>query len=66
MALSVLIVDDDPGFLRLTSGILVELGVEAVTGAADATQALDVVWEARPDAVLVVIGLPDRNGVDLA
>jgi CheY-like chemotaxis protein len=66
VALSVLIVDDDPGFLGLTARILVDLGAEPVWTAASAALALEVVSGARPDAVLVDIGLPDRYGIDLA
>jgi CheY-like chemotaxis protein len=65
VAYSVLIVDDDPAFLRLATRILVELGVDVAT-AADASQALAAVEGSRPDAVLVDIGLPDRDGGDLA
>jgi CheY-like chemotaxis protein len=66
MARSALIVDDDPDFLGLTARILVELGVDPVWTAADATEALEVVGEARPDVVLVDVWLPDRHGIDLA
>ena len=63
---SVLIVDDDPAFLRLVARILSDIGIESVRTAADASQALLVAQHARPDAVLVDIGLPDRDGTDLA
>ncbi|MFZ0218451.1 MAG: response regulator [Candidatus Dormiibacterota bacterium] len=63
---SVLIVDDDPVFSSLVGRILADLGVEAVAIAADARQALDAVQDSRPDAVLVDVGLPDRDGIDLA
>jgi CheY-like chemotaxis protein len=53
---SVLIVDDDPGFLALAARIL----------AADAAHALEVAEESRPEAILVDVGLPDRDGTDLA
>jgi len=66
VALSVLIVDDDPGFLGLTARILVELGAEPVWTAATAARALELVQGAQPDAALVDIGLPDRHGIDLA
>ena len=61
-----LVVDDDPAFLGLMVRILADLGIESVTTAADASQALLVAEGARPDAVLVDIGLPDRDGTDLA
>lgn len=63
---SVLIVDDDPAFLGLVARILSDIGVESVRTAPDASQALLVVEHDRPDAVLVDIGLPDRDGTDLA
>lgn len=63
---SVLIIDDDPDFLALTARILVELGVDAPSTAADAAQGLSAALRSRPDAVLVDIGLPDRDGIDLA
>src|SRR5689334_18045668 len=66
VARSALIVDDDEDFLGLTARILVELRVEAVSTAANASQALAAVHESQPNAVLVDIGLPDRNGIDLA
>jgi CheY-like chemotaxis protein len=62
----VLVVDDDPAFLGLVARILSDLGVESVRTAADASQALIVAEDARPAAVLVDIGLPDRDGTDLA
>jgi DNA-binding response OmpR family regulator len=62
----VLIIDDDPDFLALTARILVELGVDAPWTAADAAQGLAAALQSRPDAVLVDIGLPDRDGIDLA
>jgi CheY-like chemotaxis protein len=62
----VLIVDDDPVFLTLAARIVAELGVDAVATAEDAAEALKVAEDSRPDAVLVDVGLPDRDGTDLA
>jgi CheY-like chemotaxis protein len=62
----VLVVDDDPAFLGLVARILSYIGVESVRTATDASQALLVAEHARPDAVLVDMGLPDRDGTDLA
>jgi CheY-like chemotaxis protein len=61
-----LIVDDDRDFLRLSARILTGLGVETVWTAANAAEALATVRESRPDVVLVDVGLPDRDGIDLA
>lgn len=66
LPMSVLIVDDDPTFLALASRVLACLGIEVAGTAADAGQALEIVHNARPSAVLVDVGLPDRNGIDLA
>jgi CheY-like chemotaxis protein len=66
MSCSILIVDDDPAFFVLAGRILAYLGVQVVATAKDATQALEVVHDWRPDAVLVDVGLPDRDGIDLA
>jgi CheY-like chemotaxis protein len=63
---SVLAVDDDPAFLALAAQVLAGLGVAGVLTAADAATALEVALAERPGAVLVDIGLPDRDGVDLA
>jgi len=62
---TVLIVDDDPGFLGLTARIVADLGAENVVTAANAARALDVAAEWRPWAALVDIGLPDRSGAEL-
>jgi CheY-like chemotaxis protein len=62
----VLIVDDDQGFLALAARILRGMGIEVVATAGDAAQALRAVQDLRPDAALVDMGLPDRDGIDLA
>ena len=45
---------------------LADLGAEVLRTAADAAQGLAAVQDSRPEAVLVDIGLPDRDGIDLA
>jgi CheY-like chemotaxis protein len=62
----VLIVDDDSAFLTLAEGILARLGLEVGATAPDAARALDIARDVRPDAMLVDVGLPDRDGIDLA
>jgi DNA-binding NarL/FixJ family response regulator len=63
---SVVIVDDDPAFLALAVRIMSGMGVEVLGTAADAAQGLAAVQEARPAAALIDVGLPDRNGIELA
>jgi DNA-binding NarL/FixJ family response regulator len=66
MTRSVLIVDDDRTFLSLAARVLTQAGFEVVATAEDAAGAVSTATAARPDAVLVDVGLPDRGGVDLA
>jgi DNA-binding NarL/FixJ family response regulator len=66
MSGSVLIVDDDPGFRRLAHRILTEAGLTVVAEAEDARRAIIAAKSARPDGILVDLGLPDRRGIDLA
>jgi DNA-binding NarL/FixJ family response regulator len=63
---SVLIVDDDPTFVARATGIVECLGIEVAGTARDAREALELVDETRPTAVLIDVWLPDRNGIDLA
>ncbi|MCW3032531.1 MAG: hypothetical protein QOK19_609 [Solirubrobacteraceae bacterium] len=66
MSGSILIVDDDPSFLSLATRILTQAGLAVVATAEDATGAVSAANATRPDAALVDVGLPDREGVELA
>lgn len=60
----ILVVDDEPAIQRLLGAILVRGGheaVEAFTGAA----ALAALGQGGIDAVLLDLGLPDRDGIEL-
>jgi DNA-binding NarL/FixJ family response regulator len=66
MGLSVLIVDDHDDF-RTFARLLLESGGFTVIGeAADAASALTEAQRLQPDVALVDVGLPDRDGIDLA
>lgn len=66
MAGSVLLVDDDPAFLSLATRMLLAVGLSVSATAETAAAALAAAQAGRPEAVLVDVGLPDRNGIELA
>ncbi|HEX8857272.1 MAG TPA: response regulator, partial [Thermoleophilaceae bacterium] len=57
---------DDPAFLSLAARVIEGMDVDVVTTAPDAAHAIKAAKSTRPDAVLVDVGLPDREGIDLA
>ena len=63
---SVLLVDDNPVFLSLARRILDAPGLDIVGAVGDAALAVAAAHSLKPDAALVDVGLPDRDGVDLA
>jgi len=63
-AATVLIVDDEPPIRRLLHGTLTRAGYR-VAEAANGRQALEALGEAQPDVVLLDLGLPDRDGLEL-
>jgi CheY-like chemotaxis protein len=66
MADRVLIVDDDPAFRRLAARMLTDAGLVVAAEAGDAEAGLAAAHAERPDAILVDVRLPDRDGVALA
>jgi CheY-like chemotaxis protein len=65
MSRSILVVDDDPGFLRLAAQILSRGGATVIATADTAAAGLAAAHEHRPEGALVDIGLPDLDGVEL-
>jgi two-component system KDP operon response regulator KdpE len=61
---TILIVDDEPPIRRLLHGTLTRAGYR-VAEAANGRQALEALGEAQPDVVLLDLGLPDRDGIEL-
>jgi two-component system OmpR family response regulator/two-component system alkaline phosphatase synthesis response regulator PhoP len=60
----VLVVDDEPKITQLVRDYL-ERGGFAVTTASDGTSALALARSERPDLVILDLGLPDRDGLDV-
>lgn len=61
---TVLVVDDEPSIRRLLRGTLERAGY-AVAEAGNAREALVSIAEADPTAILLDLGLPDRDGMEL-
>jgi two-component system KDP operon response regulator KdpE len=64
LAHKVLVVDDEPQIRRLLRNTLERAGHDVIL-AADAREALRMLGIGRPDAVLLDLGLPDRDGLEL-
>jgi CheY-like chemotaxis protein len=60
----ILIVDDEPVVRALLRAALAPAGSRIVE-AVDGSEALDVAWRERPDVVLLDVGLPKLNGLDV-
>lgn len=60
----ILIVDDEVHIRRLLHGTLTRAGYD-VAEAVNAAQALDEARRTKPDAILLDLGLPDRDGLEI-
>jgi two-component system KDP operon response regulator KdpE len=64
LSAQILCVDDEDAIRRLLRTVL-ERGGHAAEGAADARAALESARRSQPDLVLLDLGLPDRDGLEL-
>lgn len=64
MSARILCIDDEPAIRRLLRTVL-ERGGHIALEAADARTALEEARRSRPDLVLLDLGLPDRDGLEL-
>ena len=60
----VLVVDDEPGLLRLFSGLAERQGCETLT-ARGGVAALDLLDETTPDVIVLDLAMPDVSGFDV-
>jgi CheY-like chemotaxis protein len=66
MPVSVLIVDDDESFIRVATELLRDRGYSVLGHAHSAEDGVARATELEPDAILLDVHLPDRDGVDVA
>ena len=62
---TVLIVDDHPGFRRAARALLEAEGYEVIAESATGGDALEAVFRLHPQLVLLDIGLPDLDGLEV-
>lgn len=60
----ILVVDDEPSILEALSPVLQSLG-HHVIAVADAKRALDAITDSHVDLVILDLGLPDADGIEL-
>jgi two-component system KDP operon response regulator KdpE len=63
MTKKVLVIDDDPAFVRLVEQVLTPAGFEVLT-AADGGEGLRLLFTQRPDLVLLDVVMPKMDGWD--
>jgi len=66
MPVTVLLIDDDPGFRLLARRTLAGTGMAVVGEAGTAAAGARAARALKPDVVLVDVGLPDSDGIALA
>lgn len=61
---SVLVVDDEPGLLRLFSELVARLGVDTLP-ASGGTQAIEILQTETPDLMILDLAMPEVSGLDV-
>jgi len=60
----IVLVDDNPGFLQVLTSLLAG-EFEIVATAADGTSALEVIRERKPELIVLDLGIPGLNGIEV-
>ncbi|MCX5400763.1 response regulator transcription factor [Streptomyces sp. NBC_01335] len=66
MGINIVVVDDDPGFRRIATTLLMSRGLRVVAVSADGASALATVRAHRPHGLLLDLHLPDMDGLTVA
>lgn len=66
MTVTMVIVDDDPGFRGVAAAMFASLGVEVMEQSDDCLSGLDAIRQNQPDWVLLDVNLPGRDGFSIA
>ncbi|MEU9063005.1 response regulator [Streptomyces sp. NPDC048430] len=66
MCINIVVVDDDPGFRRIATTLLMARGLRVVAVSGDGASALAVVRAHRPHGLLLDLHLPDLDGLSVA
>lgn len=66
MCINIVVVDDDPGFRRIATTLLMSRGLRVVAVSGDGASALATVRAHRPHGLLLDLHLPDMDGLTVA
>lgn len=66
MSINIVVVDDDPGFRRIATVLLMARGLRVVAECGDGASALAAVRAHRPHGLLLDLHLPDLDGLAVA
>ena len=66
MPQTVLIIDDHAGFRSAARGLLDADGFDVIGESATGIEGLEAVKRLRPDVILLDVGLPDLDGIEVA
>lgn len=66
MSVTMVIVDDDPGFRRAAAAMFASLSVDVIEQTVDGATGVEAIRRHLPDWVLLDVNLPDMDGVTVS